>query len=352
MTDQASEIFNQLSNQILRRYRKSKGKSMLDVYQVDSDFLQVDTEFLEYLLTNRLGIIAVFTDPARRAGLVELFVEEALRYTYENNQFIHLDEVEKEIFTGIYQDYIQGIQEAIETSPDIDSLEKALTGLIAGHFHRLRCNIARFFDPQVSNFVQENLILKRAVCSGYSAEFQLKLMGIDPETLQTPVLDIGCGQDGLLVKYLRSKGVDASGADRVVDEEKGLIASDWFDLPLLPESWGAILSHMAFSNHFNFHHRYKNGQPERYARQYLKVLRALKPGGCFIYSPGLPFIEQFLPADQYRLKRSRLRLAQMKELHAANSRNEDFWYVTRVERLPALQNENSTTRDKLFGKNK
>ncbi|MHC1781785.1 MAG: class I SAM-dependent methyltransferase [Anaerolineaceae bacterium] len=333
MTDKTSEIFNQLTNQILRRYRKSKGKSMLDVYQVDSDFLQVDNEFLEYLLTNREGIIAVFSDPTRRACLVELFVEEALRYTYENNQFIHLDEKEKGIFTGIYQDYIQGIQEAIETSPDVDSLEKALSGLISNHFHRLRTNIARFFDPQVTHSIHENLILKKAVCSDYSAEFQLKLMGIDLETLRTPVLDIGCGQEGLLVEYLQSKGLDARGADRVVDDENRLMSSDWFDLPLLPESWGTILSHMAFSNHFNFHHRYKNGQPERYARQYLKILRALQPGGCFIYSPGLPFIERFLPADQYRVKRSRLRLAQKDELHAVNSLKEDFWYVARVLRL-------------------
>jgi hypothetical protein len=56
---------------------------------------------------------------------------------------------------------------------------------------------------------------------------------------------------------------------------------------------------MAFSNHFLFHHRYKNGSPDRHARMYMQILNSLKSGGSFIYSPGLPFIEQYLPPDRF-----------------------------------------------------
>jgi SAM-dependent methyltransferase len=263
---------------------------------------------------------------------VDLFVQEALKYTYEKNQFIHFDEQERRVFIGIYQDYLQAIQNAVETSPDLESLEENLSTLMADHFRRLSANIARFFDPAVSRNVHENLIMKQAICSEYSAEFQLKLMGIDPAALQSPLLDIGCGQAGRLVKYLKSIGMDAYGADRVIDDEGLLVCADWFDLPLIPASWGTIISHMAFSNHFNFHHRYKNGQPDRYARQYIKILQALKPGGTFYYSPGLPFIEQFLPPHQYQVRRHRMRLAEKNDLHAVNAQKEDFWYVARVTR--------------------
>lgn len=333
MTGCSEEVYALLADQILSRYRRSKGKSMLDVYRVDPGFLDVDSDFLEYVITNREGIIAVLIDPVRRAGLVDLFVEEALRYIYANNQFINMDETDKAVFTRIYADYLTDIQEVIETSPDVDRLGEALHRLLGDHFQRLSTNIARYFDSRLSGRVQENLILKKAVCSEYSAEFQLKIMGVDTSMLMEPLLDIGCGKAGDLVKYLRSRGIDARGADRVVDGNEILTACDWFDLPLDPGTWGTILSHMSFSNHFNFHHRYRNGRPENYARLYLKILRALKPGGAFIYTPGLPFIERFLSSGEYRVRRSRLRLARLEELHAVGSLNEDFWYVTRVTRL-------------------
>ena len=60
---------------------------------------------------------------------------------------------------------------------------------------------------------------------------------------------------------------------------------------------------MAFSNHFLHHHLRRYGHPERYAQRYMHILAALKPGGSFCYTPGLPFIEDLLPSDRYRVER-------------------------------------------------
>ncbi len=332
MTDRFEEVYGLLADQILSRYRRSRNRTMLDVYRIDPLFLDVDREFLEFVLSHRAEVSAVLADPGKRESLVCLFVDETLRYSYENNQFVHFDEKERQVFLAIYRGYVEAIRDVIAASPDLDGLRNALSEVIAAHFRRLRANISRFFDPGTADNLRDNLVFQKAVCSEYSPEFQLKLMGIDPSGLPEPALDIGCGQSGRLVKYLASIGLDARGADRLVDEHPLLAACDWFDFPFLPESWGAVISHMAFSNHFLFHHRYRNGLPERYARLYLQILGSLKPGGVFIYSPGLPFIERFLPPEKYRVRRRRCQASSAAGLRAARAAQEDFLYTTRVER--------------------
>lgn len=330
MPEPASEIYHRLADSILQRYQRSQQKTIMDVYQVDPEFLKVDSESLEFIITNRDEIITVLEDPKLNANLLDLFVEEAIRYTYERNQFIHMDGQDKQIFIAIYQDYLQGIKQIIAISPDLDSLEKNLSQLSENHFRRLSKNITRFFDPQTAHNIQENLILKKAICSEYSPELQMEILGINLKMLKEPVLDIGCGQSGKLVKYLNSLGVDTYGVDRLTDQNDKLIQSDWFDMPLPPETWGTILSHMAFSNHFHFHHRYQNGQPETYGRIYIKILQSLKRGGAFHYSPDLPFIEQFLPPEVYHVKRMRLDLANKNQLYTQQSFEDDTWYVAKI----------------------
>lgn len=332
MKEGTEEIFDLLTGQVMTRYRRSRRRTMLDVYKIDPLFLEVDAEFLEFVLSNRAEVATVLADPEKRERLARIFVEETLRYSYENNQFIHFDAMEKKIFESIYRVYIDAIRNAVETSPDLEGLKTSMSTVISDHFQRLRANITRFFDPQAVYNIRENLVFQKAVCSEYSPEFQLKLMGVDPGSLLGPVLDIGCGQSGNLVKYLNSIGLKAHGADRLVDADPLLTAGDWFDLPLEPESWGTIISHMAFSNHFLFHHHYRNGEPDRFARLYLKILESLKPGGSFIYSPGLPFIERFLPAEKYRIRRSRSRATLSDGVRSAGSGHNDHLYTTRVER--------------------
>jgi hypothetical protein len=176
------------------------------------------------------------------------------------------------------------------------------------------------------------VILKQVVCSEYSPQLQLEVLGINPDTLLQPVLDLGCGKSGRLVTYLRSLGMDASGVDRLVDPVEGLFAADWFNLPLTTGHWGTILSHMAFSNHFLFHHRYKNGQPETYARQYMALLSALKVGGTFYYAPGLPFIECFLPPARYQVSSYRFDPQALATRGLSVWPDDDKYSATRVER--------------------
>lgn len=299
-------IYRYISESIVQRYQKNAGRTLGDVYRVDDEFLGITADFVEFASVNRAEIVAVLGDPLLAANLVELFLHHSIDFTYENNQFVHFDEQEKDRLKKIYSQYLIDIKTAIETSSTADELETHLSKVIEDHFLEIRKNISRFFDREMEQRVQENVILKQAVCSEYSPELQLRILGLDATQLLSPVLDIGCGKQGKLVKHLNDRGIQCVGIDRFIEPQPHLVEADWFQADFSAGAWGTVLSHMAFSNHFLFHHRYTHGQPEAYARLYMQILSSLKPGGAFYYAPALPFIEQFLPGDTFTLSRKRI----------------------------------------------
>jgi hypothetical protein len=303
MSGAEPEIFRRLSNLVIRRYQTNARKSMLDVFQVDQDFLRLEKDNLEFMFSNRCEIVNILEDPDLSSNLVNQFVKSSLEFTYNNNQYIHLDLNEQQRLQSLYINYLQGMKEILQTTSDFGTFETDFSYLVKVHFKELSANISRFFDHETGWQVQENIILKQVVCSEYSPDFQLGLLGLDPNTIQGPVLDLGCGKNGTLVKHLKQLRIAAIGIDRIVDNCPFLREADWFDLDLTPETWGTVISHMAFSNHFLFHHRYKNGKPRQYARLYMKILQSLKPGGVFVYTPGLPFIEQYLPESEFSVRK-------------------------------------------------
>jgi SAM-dependent methyltransferase len=173
-------------------------------------------------------------------------------------------------------------------------------------------------------------------CAQYSPEFQLELLGVGADALPDPILDLGCGQDAALVHWLREQGRDAFGIDlRAEDCTSYILRADWLSFPLESEHWATIISHQGFSNHFLNHHLRRNGRPERYARRYLAILRALKPGGSFLYAPGLPFFEPLLPSDVFHVERRPVRGVEHSGVGQAllGRVGADVLYATRVVKL-------------------
>ena len=119
------------------------------------------------------------------------------------------------------------------------------------------------------------------------------MLDIPLAELMEPVLDLGCGKSGLLVNRLNAAGIQAVGVDRVVEPSEFLIEADWLELGFTPAPGEPSFRIWRFSNHFLFHHFYKNGHPEDYARQYVKILSSLKTGGSFIILPASPLLNNF-----------------------------------------------------------
>ena len=141
------------------------------------------------------------------------------------------------------------------------------------------------------------------VSEQYSVETQLEVLHIDPSTLLDPVLDLGCGHEGALVKWLRQRKTNAVGLDRFADSASGCLKADWLQFPLPPNQFGTVLAHLSFSLHFLHQHLRADGDAKVYATAYMAILRSLRISGRFIYAPGLPFIEQLLPSSQYKVAR-------------------------------------------------
>jgi SAM-dependent methyltransferase len=325
-----SETYPLLVESILARYRMNSDKSLLDVYKGDHAFTQIDKGLLEFIYTNREGILSVLNDPDLSAQLVNLFVRTTIDITWKNNQFVTLNSSEETILQNLYAVYLVEMRTALTENPTIPALEKGMGQVLQRHFSALSQNISRFFDPELARKVDDNIILRQVVCSEYSPEFQMNVLGLRLSSLMQPVLDVGCGKTGQFVEYLQQNGADAQGIDRLVDPLPSLMETDWFDFNFQPKTWGTIVSHMAFSNHFAFHHGYKNGTPEKYARLYMKILSSLKPGGVFVYSPGLPFIESFLPTEIWKVERHGVAQPYLNNLEAEAV---DIIGVTRVTRL-------------------
>lgn len=169
--------------------------------------------------------------------------------------------------------------------------------------------LARALDVQLPGFVavlDETLAgVPEVVCAEYGPELQLGVLGLALEELREPVLDVGAGRDARLVRALRAAGKDAHALDRDADPALG-VRADWLEFDFGTARWGSIVSHLAFSLHFFHQHLRSEKEAGRYAHTYMRMLRALTPGGLLAYAPGLPFIEGHLDPSRHALTRRTL----------------------------------------------
>jgi hypothetical protein len=122
---------------------------------------------------------------------------------------------------------------------------------------------------------------------------------IDINKLVQPALDNGCGKNGYLVDYLRKNNITAFGIDRYSTQLPFINQSDWLEHDYGKNSWGTIVSHLGFSNHFKHHHSKEEGNYLEYGNTFMKILQSLKVEGNFHYTPGLPFIENYLDSKNF-----------------------------------------------------
>lgn len=216
-------------------------------------------------------------------------------------QYVTLTPAERRDLAGLYTRLVDELRSAVTGSDD--EAEAALEATTGDHLDRLVALLeATGHGPDLVAAARGERV---TVCATYRPALQLAVLGVAPETLPEPVLDLGAGADGALVAYLRHRGVDARGVDRLADDEHAhLVAGDWLTWDVGRDRWGAIVSHMGFSNHFLHHHRAGDDEAVRYAARWVELLAALRIGGTFHYAPALPFIEPLLAPDAFEVRRT------------------------------------------------
>jgi hypothetical protein len=275
---------------------------------------------LEELLGGRAGPLGTWLDQVLAAdssrGQEGDQVRELTSWLRNRNQFVVLDDLETARAERLFRELFAEIRDLVGMAP----LER-----------RAR---VRSLEDKIGAFVRSlppGAALE--VPSGsYSAELQLEVLGLDARRLTEPVLDLGCGNPPRLLLFLKREGIDAVGLDR--DGGEGVLTADWLEHDFAADSWGSILSHLAFSLHFLHHHLAPGATAAAYAKKYMELLRSLRPSGTFAYVPGLPFIERLLPKNEYRLSRHPLDQALASGLAPFTlALGEPVSYASRVERL-------------------
>ena len=174
------------------------------------------------------------------------------------------------------------------------------------HYPEISRWLATLYPQEFRKRLRFAPIVGHVVYEEYSAQLQIDLLQIDVVHLKQPVLDIGCGSQANLVRYLRSRGTEAFGFDRRLEiRESCLQEMDWFEYPFEDASWGTIISNMAFTNHLNYAYLHDASQFEQYSVKMKDILESLSVGGRFYYAPSLPIVENGFSTERYKVKRER-----------------------------------------------
>ncbi len=274
---------NELRKHIDNQLKSSRGKNVcIPPEQAKLEFL----DHTDYLIKNLESI-----KPQQIEELISYTTDKAIEEFCRLNQYYVFDHGAKHELKQIYRTLFQKL------SSNPDDLEY----IAAEHYGNLRSFLLRT-NPLAQQYVNGNVKIEAVACSEYPATMQLSLLNINPDELMEPVLDIGCGKEARLLKYLQKAGLKVFGIDRFVDGHENCLRRDWFEVHLPPASFGTIISNLGFSNQFRHHHLLNDGRYIRYAQKYMEILASLKEGGCFFYAPGLPFIECYLDSNEYRVE--------------------------------------------------
>jgi hypothetical protein len=231
--------------------------------------------------------------PEEEKQLTAYLEEQFLLACYQANPYINFTSDQKKDIQKIYALLCHDIQQGL-------SCEAAE----ALHYQRIRSFLKKTNPSTYRINRNPDTEAKTFVCSEYSAQLQLKVLHIDESSLREPILDIGCGEHGRITAYFRSLHKQAFGIDRLKGTHPYLMNADWLAFDYGEKKWGTIIAHMSFTNHFLYHYQENDGTDIAYAQTYMKILHSLCIGGTWSYVPSVPFIEDLLPQDQYRVIRT------------------------------------------------
>lgn len=274
-----------------------------NLFYIDSEneFITLSESTIDFINDRRTELINYFETVYFNNGrnnLIDLIIDRVLKVFYQSNQFIdftsdNITEL-KQYYVSLLSDIYNHLTGTGEKMPD---------KIIRRHYNNLRFWISKT-NPFVKVINSNRPFIVEVVCSEYTPEMQLSVLELDINSLKQPVLDIGCGFSANLVKYLRGKGIKAYGLDRVIKEEKEYyIKTDWLSYYFFPDSWGTVIAHMSFSNHFMHHHLRNDGNYVEYAKKYLQIINSLKYDGNFIYSPSISFVEDHIDKNKFSVSR-------------------------------------------------
>lgn len=306
-------IFEKTVSTIQKRYLENQNATLQQVYDLDTTFTFPQQWEIDFSYKYRKEISEILDLPEYFDQFVQLFLESTLRFTVEHNQFISLTTQNIDDLKILYQKYVTSIRDFLHQETSYFVFKTHYQFLLLQHFNDLHHQLKNITPEPI----RPALLNVNVVCAEYDPKLQLEIMNINLKKIKQPVLDIGCGAAANLIHYLTELGISCLGIDQLCENTVNTQKIDWFTFSQQPNTWGTIISHMAFSHHFQFNHLNPCGNPNQFALKYKKYLDSLKIGGSFYYTPQLPFIEQFLESTKF-------------EISYTPIRNHPDFFVTRI----------------------
>jgi hypothetical protein len=281
-----------IENSIKQQLEANRSKNLL--YENVEQIIEIEPGFLA-ALEELLDATRAKNQPENIPSEVVSFAAQALlKRLYAVNQYLSIGDQQIEELKEIYR----------QTWLTMLGTGNVRSVLRQVHYPALSRWLAALYPKEFRKHLRSAPEVGGVVYEEYSARLQIELLQIDVAELKQPVLDIGCGSHANLVRHLRSLGIAACGFDRQLEiREPYLAQSDWFEYPFEPGRWGSIVSNMAFTNHLNYAYRHDVSRLESYLLKMKEILAALAAGGSFYYAPGLPFVEDHLAPERYKVER-------------------------------------------------
>jgi hypothetical protein len=280
-----------IKNSIQQQLEVNDAKNLLlvNVEQI----MDIDPGFLA-ALEELLGSATGSQPEGLSAEIVSFAAQALLKKVYSVNQYLKISDQKVKELEKIYR----------QTWRTMVSTGDLQTALRQEHYPKLSEWLASLYPKEFRKRLQFSPVVGHVVYEEYSAQLQIDLLQIDCAHIKEPVIDIGCGSQANLVRYLRSLGIEAFGFDRQLqNREPYLEQMDWFDYSFRPAAWGTVISNMAFTNHLNYAYLHDAAQLEPYLLRLKDIIESLKIGGEFYYAPSLPFVENRLDPAGYKVKR-------------------------------------------------
>lgn len=289
-----NQIKDQLYSFIIRRYQSYESHELGDYMFSNQLFHSFENEFVDFLFESRDKIHPYLSVPANARELIEYCIRSTKEYTYQRNQFIDFIGQYDELLHSEYRALLEQLKDLTGIDMPREELARSFGIMLQRHHERLRLILSSYCVVSTQKDLKNNPLLVSVPCDEYSAHFQLDVLNIDLHSIAEPILDIGCGADGTLVKYLKSQGLNVRGFDRLAPKEESFEQNNWFDFDYGKQKWGMVIAHQSLSTHFIYNYLSNSALLEEYAKLFLKILLSLKADATFCYAPGLPFFENNL----------------------------------------------------------
>lgn len=235
-----------------------------------------------------------FLDAAENVeALIVYSIEHVKAYVYRRNQYLDLSPTSRQALRSRYAAYYTRVRTLLQENDYVETFTRQLEAETVAHLTILAFGLQREVEAYSESSATFRAYLQSVACFEYPPEQQLEILDITDD-IQEPVLDLGCGAQAALCRYLHGRGVEVLGIDRMAPHLHFCRRIGWDEYGFGERKWGTIVSHQAFSAHFHFHHNHSEPKAVQMATLLMKILNSLKVGGTFVYTPGLPFIEPFI----------------------------------------------------------